>query len=53
MTQRNNQSQILQAAPTGVPAALRFALGVSIATALVLIGLVLITVQPGAGYGFV
>lgn len=56
MTQRNKFPQILQATHTGAPDSLRVAFGLapdSLRVALVLVLITLITVQLGAGFGYV
>lgn len=51
MTQRSNFPHTIQATPTGVQESLRVALGLAPVVVLVLI--TLITVQLGAGFGYV
>lgn len=53
MTQRSNFPQTIQAPPTGVPDSLRVAPGLAPVVALVLVLITLITVQLGAGFGYV
>ncbi|MEG3184362.1 hypothetical protein [Novilysobacter erysipheiresistens] len=53
MTQRNNFPQTNQATPAGVSVSLRVALDLAPVVASVLVLITLITVQLGAGFGYV